>query len=57
VRGRVVRTLVDRVVGSNMGTLTWDGRDEAGESVSSGIYFLKAAALRRVATEKLLLTK
>ncbi|HYW68970.1 MAG TPA: T9SS type A sorting domain-containing protein [bacterium] len=57
VSGRVLRTLVDRVVGTEAGTLSWDGRDEAGAAVSSGIYFLKASALGQSATKKLVLAK
>ena len=57
LRGRVVRRLFDGVAGSKAGVLNWDGRDEAGAPVSSGVYFLRASALGQVATKKLLLTK
>jgi hypothetical protein len=57
VRGRVVRTLVDRIVGARTGTVTWDGRNEADAPVSSGIYFIRASALGQVATTKILLSK
>jgi hypothetical protein len=39
VRGRRVRTLLDGVVGAGSRSLTWDGRDDAGRAVASGIYF------------------
>ncbi len=57
LRGRVVRTLVDRVVGAELAFLDWDGRDEANSPVSSGIYFLRASALGQVAAGKLLLLR
>jgi M6 family metalloprotease-like protein len=44
VSGAVVRTLVngDKPAGSY--SLTWDGRDDHGSSVSSGVYFYRIAA-------------
>jgi hypothetical protein len=57
VRGRIVRTLVDRVVGVGSASLSWDGRDAADLPVSSGIYFVRASALGQVETRKLLLWK
>lgn len=44
VRGRLVRTLVEdrRAAGSH--SVRWDGRDEAGRKVASGVYFYNLAA-------------
>ena len=39
VRGAVVRTLLDRVVPAGEASVRWDGRDDAGRQVHSGIYF------------------
>ena len=39
VSGRVVRTLVDGVVDPGRHEVVWDGRNDAGKSVGSGIYF------------------
>ena len=39
VSGRVVRTLVDGMVEPGRHAAVWNGRNEAGESVGSGIYF------------------
>lgn len=36
--GRLVRTLADEAFGSGRYALTWDGRDDAGAAVSSGVY-------------------
>jgi hypothetical protein len=45
VAGRLIRTLqeTEREV-TNYRTLTWDGRDEAGEPVANGVYFGKIIA-------------
>jgi hypothetical protein len=39
--GRRLTTLRTAVGGSRRGTLRWDGRDERGSPVASGIYFLR----------------
>jgi flagellar hook assembly protein FlgD len=38
VRGSLVRTLVDRSLEEGEHEVLWDGRDEEGLSVSSGVY-------------------
>jgi len=60
VRGRLVRTLVD--AGSGMLTpgvhaVTWDGKDEQGRRVATGVYFSKLKACGRTAKRKLVLLK
>jgi hypothetical protein len=42
VGGRVVRALVDGVVGEGARTLYWDGIAEGGTRVADGVYFLRA---------------
>jgi len=37
-RGRLVRTLTDGVVQSGEHRERWDGKDQAGKSVASGVY-------------------
>jgi hypothetical protein len=56
-RGQRVRTLVseNRRVGS--GSVLWDGRDESGKSVASGIYFYKMTAQGFESTQKMVLLK
>jgi hypothetical protein len=44
VRGRLVRTLVHRVVSAGEFRVTWDGRDEAGRRATPGIYLLRLTA-------------
>src|SRR5437867_4497781 len=41
VQGRVVRTLVNRVLEAGTHTITWDGRTDAGNRVAKGVYFAK----------------
>jgi hypothetical protein len=50
VQGRRVRTLVDGELEAGPHQLNWDGRDDAGASVDSGVYWahLSAAGQRRV---------
>jgi len=44
VRGRVVRTLVDGVVPPGKYQVTWDGKDDQGARVGSGVYFYEYVA-------------
>ena len=44
VAGRLVRTLVDREVGPGHHSVVWDGRDNNGVEVGSGVYFCRMEA-------------
>jgi hypothetical protein len=44
LRGQLVKTLLDEDKPGGNYTLLWDGRDEGGKAVSSGIYFYKLTA-------------
>ena len=44
LQGRRVRTLARGVYASGFETAVWDGRDDAGRPVSSGVYFLRAVS-------------
>jgi flagellar hook assembly protein FlgD len=44
LRGRLVRTIVDGDYEAGYQTASWDGRDESGRDVSSGVYFLRATS-------------
>jgi len=41
VNGRLVRTLVDRPVQAGFHELVWDGRDQMGRAVASGVYLYR----------------
>lgn len=56
--GRVVRTLVDRSIATTgWHDVTWDGRDDSGGRVASGVYFARVEAVGEVRTARLTLLK
>jgi len=42
--GRLVRTLLDGAAGAGPQAVTWDGRDEMGRRLASGVYNCELAA-------------
>jgi flagellar hook assembly protein FlgD len=42
--GQLVRVLLDRETESGSREIIWDGRDSAGRTVGSGIYFYRLSA-------------
>jgi hypothetical protein len=57
VMGRRVRTLVDGVREAGPQTILWDGRNDAGHLVSSGLYFARMETTGFTASQKLTLLK
>ena len=57
IRGQVVKTLMDEPVEAGYHSLVWDGRNEAGRAVGSGIYFVQLQAGSYQQTRKLALIK
>ena len=57
VAGRLVRTLVDGEVGAGYRTVVWDGRDDRGVEVGSGVYFCRMEADGFGDTAKMVLMK
>jgi hypothetical protein len=57
VGGRAVRTLIDGVLDSGEHLAVWDGKDDSGHSLASGLYFYKLQAENSVLTEKMLMLK
>ncbi|MCK4386182.1 MAG: T9SS type A sorting domain-containing protein, partial [candidate division Zixibacteria bacterium] len=57
IRGQLVRTLVDEDKTSGGYIVLWNGRDEAGKSVSSGIYFYRLTAGSSSEVKKMVLLK
>ena len=57
ITGRLVRTLVDGTVEPGRHTATWDGRNDAGECVGSGVYFCTMETPEYHATHKMVLMK
>ncbi len=57
-RGQLVRTLLDRTaIASGEHTVVWDGKDDAGAIVSSGIYFYRLSGGGKSITRRMLLMK
>ncbi len=57
VTGRLVRTLVEGAVEPGRHAVAWDGRDERGAAVASGVYFVRLSAGERSSAKKILLLK
>ena len=57
VRGRQVRTLIDKDLQPGSHTIAWDGRDDRGSKVPSGIYLYTLRAADRRFTRKMTILK
>jgi len=55
--GSLVRTLLDGYREAGEAELTWDGRDEAGQEVGSGVYFVRLTAKRQQDSAKLVILR
>jgi tetratricopeptide (TPR) repeat protein len=57
VKGQKIRSLVDSVYPAGEHSVVWNGNDDSGRSVGSGIYFYRINAGEYNATKKMLLIK
>jgi subtilisin family serine protease len=57
VAGQKVRTLVDEVISAGSQTIIWDGTNDRGDALSSGVYFYRVAVGSEVMTKKMTLLK
>ncbi len=57
VGGQLVRTLVDGQVDAGSYSVAWDGRDQRGVPVASGVYYYKIEAPEFTQTRKMVLMK
>ncbi|HEU4365059.1 MAG TPA: FG-GAP-like repeat-containing protein, partial [Candidatus Krumholzibacteria bacterium] len=57
VTGARVRTLVDGTLPGGAHSATWDGRNNAGSPVGSGVYFYRLSTVGRAETRKMVLLK
>ena len=55
--GHLVRTLVNEVEGYGAHEVTWDGRDDDGVAVGSGVYFYRLHAGKLTESKKMVLLK
>ena len=57
LQGRLIRRLVDQSLAAGRHTAVWEGRDDSGRSVASGIYFARLEAESGGGMTKLVLVK
>ncbi len=57
VRGARVRTLESGAVTEGMHEVVWNGRDDAGRAVASGVYYARLVATSQTMTRKIVLLK
>jgi len=57
VRGQRVKTLVNDYLPAGEYSVTWDGKDEDGRSVSSGVYFYRMTAGEYTSVKRMVLMK
>ena len=57
VKGQLVKTLVNGNMNSGKYDIVWNGRDNAGNAVSSGVYFYKMNAGKYSSTKKMIMMK
>ncbi|MFQ6104822.1 MAG: alpha/beta hydrolase-fold protein [Candidatus Glassbacteria bacterium] len=57
IRGRLVRTLIDSELEAGGHMIHWDGRDNNGQQVSSGIYFYSLRYGDMTCTRKMVMSK
>jgi flagellar hook assembly protein FlgD len=57
VNGALVRTLTNETRAAGAQSATWDGRDDEGRSVASGVYFYKLTGGKLHADEEEVLLK
>jgi len=55
--GRVVKTLVAGTLAAGQRSIAWDGHDDAGRPVASGVYFCRLTASGYTNTRKMVLVK
>ena len=55
--GRKVKTLVDKEIAAGKYSVSWDGTNELGTPVTSGIYFYKLKSKDMVKVRKMLLVR
>jgi flagellar hook assembly protein FlgD len=55
--GHRVRTLVDGELAAGDQIISWDGRDQQGRSMASGVYFYELAAGNQIERKKMTLVR
>jgi len=55
--GQMVKVLIDRVIPAGSHTVTWDGNNDAGQNVNSGLYFYRLNAGGEIQTKRMSLVR
>lgn len=57
IKGQKIKTLVNEIKNAGMNTVTWKGKDDIGNVVSSGVYFYRVKTENKTVNKKMLLLK
>ena len=57
VKGQLVKTLADGKFGFGKQSFVWNGTDNSGQNVTSGIYFYRLTTSNATETKKMMLMK
>jgi hypothetical protein len=57
IKGQKVKTLLDCYMSPGRSEMIWDGRDNNGKQISSGIYFYQLVTKKKIITQKMILIK
>lgn len=57
LKGQKVRSLINKSMTAGEHKLSWDGKNDAGNSVANGVYFVKMKSGNAVQTQKLMLLR
>ena len=57
VKGSLVKTLFDGILPAGFRQITWDGTDNRGSGVGSGVYFYRLQTGKRKLTRRMILLK
>jgi len=57
LKGQQIKRLVNEELPSGMHNVVWNGKDEKGRNVASGVYFYRLQSGNYQATQKMLLMK
>jgi len=57
INGKEVKTVIDGFQTAGMHTVAWDGTNESGQGVSSGVYFCRIGAGKQILSKKIVLIR